>query len=58
VEFEGLAGEECSAHTTVRLLSGAGLSKAFQDHDVGCRSRATELDAISPDRFEDGFVQK
>jgi hypothetical protein len=32
--------------------------KTFQDIDVGCGSRAPELDAVSPDRFEDGFVQK
>jgi hypothetical protein len=30
--------------------------KTFQDLDVGCGSRAPELDTISPDRFEDGFV--
>jgi hypothetical protein len=30
--------------------------KAFQDFDVGRGSRAPELDTISPDRFEDGFV--
>jgi hypothetical protein len=37
----------------VRLLSCAGLS-------IGSvpGSRAPELDTISPDRFEDGFVQK
>jgi hypothetical protein len=33
--------------------------EAFQDLDVGCGSRAPEMDTtISPDRFEDGFVQK
>jgi hypothetical protein len=32
--------------------------EAFQDLDVGCGGRAPELDTISPDRFEDGFVQK
>jgi hypothetical protein len=32
--------------------------KAFQDVDVGCGSRAPELDTVSPDRFEDGFVRK
>jgi hypothetical protein len=31
--------------------------EAFQDLDVGCESHAPELDTISPDRFEDGFVQ-
>jgi hypothetical protein len=29
--------------------------RAFQDLDVGCGSRAPELDTISPDRFEDGI---
>jgi hypothetical protein len=32
--------------------------EAFQDLNFGCGSRAPELDTISPDRFEDGFVQK
>jgi hypothetical protein len=30
--------------------------KAFWDLDVGCGCCAPELDAISPDGFEDGFV--
>jgi hypothetical protein len=30
--------------------------EAFQYLDVGCGSRAPELDTISPDRFEDGFI--
>jgi hypothetical protein len=34
----------------VRPLSCAGL----QDLDVGCGSRAPELDIVSPDRLEDG----
>jgi hypothetical protein len=32
--------------------------EALQDLDVGCGSRAPELDTVSPDRFEDGCVQK
>jgi hypothetical protein len=31
--------------------------KTFQDFDVGCGSRTPELDSISPDRFQDGFVK-
>jgi hypothetical protein len=33
-------------------------SEAFQDLVVRCGNRAPELDTVSPDRFEDGFVQK
>jgi hypothetical protein len=32
--------------------------KAFWDLDVGCGCCAPELDAVSPDGFEDGFVEK
>jgi hypothetical protein len=32
--------------------------KAFQYLDVGCGCCAPELDTISPDGFEDGFVKK
>jgi hypothetical protein len=32
--------------------------EAFQALDVGWGSRAPQLDTVSPDRFEDGFVQK
>jgi hypothetical protein len=43
----------------VRLLSRAGLSiENVPGSEVGCGSRAPELDTLSPDRFEDGFVQK
>jgi hypothetical protein len=31
--------------------------EAFQDLYAGCGNRAPELDTISPNRFEDGFVQ-
>jgi hypothetical protein len=32
--------------------------ETFQYLNVGCRCCAPELDAISPDWFEDGFVEK
>jgi hypothetical protein len=32
--------------------------ESFQVIDVGCGSHAPELDTISPDRVEGGFVQK
>jgi hypothetical protein len=32
--------------------------KAFQYLDVGYGYYAPELDAVSPDGFEDGFVEK
>jgi hypothetical protein len=32
--------------------------KAFYDLDVGCGCCAAELDAVIPDGFEDGFVEK
>jgi hypothetical protein len=32
--------------------------KAFQYLNVGCGCCAPELDAISPDWFEEGFVEK
>jgi hypothetical protein len=32
--------------------------KAFKDLDVGCGCCTPELDAVSPDGFEDGFVEK
>jgi hypothetical protein len=36
-------------------LVGIFRLEAFQDVDGGCGGRAPELDAICPDRFEDGF---
>jgi hypothetical protein len=36
---------------------GLGL-KALQDLDAGCGCCAPELDNVSPDGFEDGFVEK
>jgi hypothetical protein len=32
--------------------------KAFQYFNVGCGCCAAELDAISPDGFQDGFIEK
>jgi hypothetical protein len=32
--------------------------KVFQYLSVGCECCAPELDAISPDGFEDGFIEK
>jgi hypothetical protein len=32
--------------------------EALQDLDVGSGGRAPQLDTVSPERFEDGFVQK
>jgi hypothetical protein len=32
--------------------------ETFQDFDVGCGSRTPELDSISPDGFQDGFVEQ
>jgi hypothetical protein len=32
--------------------------KAFEDLDVGCGCCAPELNAISPNGFEDRFVEK
>jgi hypothetical protein len=56
---------EVSTDKRVRHITGCvddyatGLRlKAFQYLDVGCRCCAPELDAISPDWFEGGFVEK
>jgi hypothetical protein len=32
--------------------------KAFEDLDVGCGCYAPELDVVSPDGFEVGFIEK
>jgi hypothetical protein len=56
---------EVSTDESVRHIPGCvedyaqGLRlKAFQYLNVGCGCCAPELDAISPDWFEDGFVEK
>jgi hypothetical protein len=53
-----------SRRMSVRHIPGCvdgyaqGRLKAFQYLNVGCGCCAPELDAISPDWFEDGFVEK
>jgi hypothetical protein len=56
---------EVSTDESVRHIPGCvddhaqGLQlKLFQYLNVGCGYSAPELDAISPDWFEDGFVEK
>jgi hypothetical protein len=38
-----------------KLAQGLGL-KTLKDLNIWCGGRAPELDAVSPDGFEDGFV--
>jgi hypothetical protein len=32
--------------------------ETIQNFEVGCGNRIPELDSISPDRFQDGFVEQ
>jgi hypothetical protein len=52
--------EECVRHIPgcVNDYAQSLSLKAFQYLSVGCGCRAPELVAISPDWFEDGFVEK
>jgi hypothetical protein len=55
----GLDGCDRSAHTRVRRRLCAGpLIESVLVSQCGCGCCAPELDAISPDGFEDGFVEK